>query len=210
MTKQLIGFTCIIFGALLAACGTVATPVWMPNTEATKAAETATEAGKNNPVAAAPTNTPAPSPTTPPTAAPTEALTSAAPATEVAAAPTVPPTNPPAQVSAASIRYVGPGNVARGKKLFETFQDKAGYACVTCHFVDKPDRLIGPGLKAVAEWSAQNIKDQKPQDYIRASIVNPSAFIVPEYVDNLMPKVYKDIFNAGQIEDLVAYVMSLR
>jgi mono/diheme cytochrome c family protein len=49
-----------------------------------------------------------------------------------------------------------------------------------------------------------------PAAYIRESILHPSAFLVPGFPDNLMPKTYGEIFTDDEINDLVAYLMTLQ
>ncbi|MCC6611904.1 MAG: c-type cytochrome [Anaerolineae bacterium] len=48
-----------------------------------------------------------------------------------------------------------------------------------------------------------------PVEYIRTSIVDPTAFVVPGYPDNLMPKNFSDIFTDEEINDLIAYLLTL-
>lgn len=48
-----------------------------------------------------------------------------------------------------------------------------------------------------------------PVMYIRMSILNPGAFVVPDYPDNLMPRNYAEIFTEADINDLIAYLISL-
>jgi cytochrome c2 len=45
--------------------------------------------------------------------------------------------------------------------------------------------------------------------YLHTAIVDPSAFVVPNYPDDLMPKVYGEIFTEQEINDLVAYLLTL-
>jgi mono/diheme cytochrome c family protein len=49
-----------------------------------------------------------------------------------------------------------------------------------------------------------------PVEYIRTSILHPSEFLVPGYPDNLMPKTYGEIYTEDEINDLVAYLMTLQ
>lgn len=120
-------------------------------------------------------------------------------ATEVAAA--VPPAaDAPAQPV---------GDPARGQTLFTTFQAEANFACNTCHLVDSEAQLIGPGLKGVGQRAGQRVAGTNAVEYLHDSIINPSAFVVPNYPDNLMPHVYGNIFTEEQINDLIAYLMSL-
>jgi len=39
--------------------------------------------------------------------------------------------------------------------------------------------------------------------------VNPSAYVVPDYPDGLMPQIWGQVFTEQEINDLVAYLMTL-
>lgn len=47
-------------------------------------------------------------------------------------------------------------------------------------------------------------------EYIRTSIVDPSAYVVPGFPDMLMPHSYAEIFTEEEIDDLVAYLLTLQ
>lgn len=49
-----------------------------------------------------------------------------------------------------------------------------------------------------------------PVEYIRTSIIDPGAYLVPGFPDHLMPRTYGDIFTEDEINDLVAYLMTLQ
>lgn len=101
---------------------------------------------------------------------------------------------------------------ARGKVLFNTLQPEAGFACATCHYPGSDRRLIGPGLKNLMQQALNYNTGQTPQDYIRESIINPDAFIVPAdpaYPAGLMPENYAEIFSEDDLKDLIAYLMTL-
>lgn len=188
---------------LLAACGTIDPPIWeQPTATVTPIPPTRAAAITAAPVQASATPVP-------PTAT-LQLPTVTTAATESAAQP-VPTT--PAQTSNDPIAFfVSQSNPDHGKELFNTFFDKAGYMCATCHRVDSTQMLIGPGLLGVSDWAAQNIKDQIPQRYIYNSIMTPRAYTVPGFEDKaqLMPIVYPDIFSEQDVYDLVAYLMSLK
>lgn len=197
----------ILFAMLLAACGTVATPEWSADAQATRVAQVATA---EQMTALAPTATPTqpptatPLPTQPPT--PTPPPPTPTPTLEPPTATPVPPTETPA---ADGMAVIGQGDPVNGKVLFETLRAEVNFACATCHYVDKEDRLIGPGLKGVSQRATQRKSDLTPPEYIYESIVHPGAYVVPDYPDGLMPQVYADLFTDQQLFDLVAYVMSL-
>lgn len=47
-------------------------------------------------------------------------------------------------------------------------------------------------------------------DYLHTSIVDPNAYIVPGFPENLMPQVYGEILSEQDIDDLIAYLLTLK
>ena len=92
------------------------------------------------------------------------------------------------------------GNAARGKQIFTKV---ANPACASCHTY-KPagaTAKVGPDLDTALKG--------KSADFIRESIVNPSAEITKGYSD-IMPKTYSQALSEQQIADLVAFVQPKR
>ena len=101
------------------------------------------------------------------------------------------------------------GDAALGESLFNEFQPEASFACATCHLANSEAWLIGPGLLGISQRAAARVEGQSAPEYIQNSIRNPSLFVVAGFPDNLMPKVYGDIFTDEQINNLIAYLMTL-
>lgn len=144
------------------------------------------------------------------------------------------------------------GDAERGRELFNTVIPETGnFACATCHYVDRDDQLVGPGLLSTGRLdhdpSAHNMADMggdmaddghmddahdehmdatdEPMmdeemvmhgdpgiqviAYIRTSILEPNSFIVPGFPESLMPQIYGEIFSEQDINDIVAYILSL-
>jgi len=118
-------------------------------------------------------------------------------------------TKPEADSNTSMIALPDTADVEHGAELFETFQPDAGFACSTCHNTDSETRLIGPGLLNVGNRAETRVDGQDAIDYIYTSIMNPSAFIVPDYPDDLMPQNWAEIYTEDEIYDIIAYLMTL-
>lgn len=46
------------------------------------------------------------------------------------------------------------------------------------------------------------------EEFLRESIVDPSAFVDEEYFDNVMPKVYGEILTEEEIDNLIAFLLA--
>jgi mono/diheme cytochrome c family protein len=101
----------------------------------------------------------------------------------------------------------------RGKALF--LGDKTG--CKACHAIDTEPTakgLVGPNLTKIGTEAATMVAGQSARDYIHDSIVNPSAFIAPNCPSgpcaDVMPKDFGQKLSQQELDDLVAYLLSLK
>ena len=85
------------------------------------------------------------------------------------------------------------GSAPKGKDLFEQ-------KCAICHFADSTNRKIGPGLKGLSKRGTFSVSQKK------VTTENLTTWI--ENGDSLMPP-FKDVLDAQQIKDVVAYVKTL-
>jgi uncharacterized cupredoxin-like copper-binding protein/heme/copper-type cytochrome/quinol oxidase subunit 4 len=88
--------------------------------------------------------------------------------------------------------------VSEGKQLFMA-------NCSMCH--DGPNGT-GPMFAGMAQRAATRVQGQTAEQYIHQSIVDPSAYVVPGYQDNIMPKDFGQKFSRQQLDALVAYIMA--
>lgn len=209
-------FLLLVIVALVAgACGTPATPEWAAEVEATQVALAATAAYETSIApTATPTNTPSPTPVPPtatpipPTATPTE--TPAPPTATFTASPI--PTQAEGSTDGGAADTVD-GDPAAGQAAFELMRAEVGFACVTCHYVDQPGRLIGPSLQGVSERAATRVEGQSAVEYLRNSILHPNDYLVEdetgEYPPSLMPQTYADVLTEQEVNDLIAYLLTL-
>lgn len=208
-----------LFGA--AACGSVATPEWADEAQGTRAALAVTS---DHLTAIAPTHTPTntvvpPTATSTPAATATGAPTDTLPPTEAptAEATAVPPTEAPTE--AAAVPAGAAGDAANGQTVFNTahaLPDGVSWACSACHSVDASEMvMIGPGLYNVSVHGVGHQADPNltPEEYIHNSIINPQDVIAPHPQGAQwplqMPQGFGEVLTEQEINDLVAYLMTL-
>ncbi|MCY3905781.1 MAG: cytochrome c [Anaerolineaceae bacterium] len=115
---------------------------------------------------------------------------------------------PPATASTAA----GPvrPDPARGEALFRQFVPEARYACVTCHLPNSTQALLGPGLPGVGDGVSPCDPQQDLENYLRQSILDPDACLTPGFSARLMPAVYAEVYSEQDVDDLVAWMLTLR
>lgn len=86
----------------------------------------------------------------------------------------------------------------RGEELFLSI------GCNACHSLDQGVKLVGPSLSGVARNAATRTA-LSADDYLRQSIQDPSAFIVPEYPDSMVIRAVTQ----SEVDDLVAYLKTI-
>jgi cytochrome c oxidase subunit 2 len=98
----------------------------------------------------------------------------------------------------------GQGGGAGAQELGKTTFASAG--CGGCHAFTPAgtDAEIGPNLDNLA---ADAEKAGKPvADYIRESIVDPGAYVVPGYKDGVMPTTFRETLKPDALDALVSYL----
>jgi nitric oxide reductase subunit C len=109
------------------------------------------------------------------------------------------------------------GDAARGAKLYETLP------CLSCHDISRPwpGGDICPNLGNIATEAARIVRSSdyhgRAKDaagYIRESITDPNAYIVPgpSYRqadgESVMPKTFGQTLSPSDLDDLVAFLLT--
>jgi cytochrome c oxidase subunit 2 len=96
--------------------------------------------------------------------------------------------------------------VARGEKW------AVNNGCMGCHSLDGKDG-VGPTWKGLfgseVEW-VDGKKYKVDENYLKSAILRPQLQMRKGYNPNLMPQTYGSLLTSEQIDDLIAYIISLK
>ena len=100
------------------------------------------------------------------------------------------------------------GDVNAGKALFAQQTIGANVGCITCHSLDG-SQLVGPTMKDIGTRAGKEVQGESADQYIRTAILEPNAHAPSGYAVGVMPG-YKGVVSDAQLNDLVAYLLSLK
>ncbi len=93
----------------------------------------------------------------------------------------------------------------RGQVVFAT----AG--CTACHTISGiSSGNVGPVLDGLASRAGDRVAGLSAEDYIRQSVMDPSAYVVEGFPDNTMPQNFSQVLTSDQIDDLVSFLLTLK
>jgi mono/diheme cytochrome c family protein len=94
--------------------------------------------------------------------------------------------------------------VVRGKAVFTSS------GCGGCHAIEGLSAgTVGPELTHIGTVAETRVEGKSGEEYLHESVVNPSAHIVEGFT-GLMPKNFGDLLNTDQLNDLIAFLSSLK
>src|SRR5207244_6516533 len=93
--------------------------------------------------------------------------------------------------------------VARGGQVYRALN------CGSCHEPNLFGQRLGPPLDHVGSVAATRRSGLSAPDYIRQSIIDPGAFVVPGYQDSMPRDLGRDL-SPTDLDALVAYLLSLK
>jgi len=104
----------------------------------------------------------------------------------------------------------GDSTAKAGEDLFNQSVIGINAGCVTCHSVEGDTVIVGPSLAGVGTRAATTVAGQSAEDYLRESITNPDAHVVDGFEAGIMLNNWSEVLTGEQIDQLVAYLMTLK
>ncbi len=80
--------------------------------------------------------------------------------------------------------------------------------CVSCHSLGQSAFSLGPKMIGISQRAGERVPGLSAEDYLRQSIIEPSAFLVSGFRDIMYPN-FKDKLSEQDIADLIAYLETL-
>lgn len=101
------------------------------------------------------------------------------------------------------------GDAANGEELFkqQTLESQAG--CITCHSLEPDQVIVGPSMAGIANRAGDRVSDLSAEEYLRQSIMETNAYVVEGFPEGVMPAAFADVLSDQQVDDLVAYMLTL-
>jgi mono/diheme cytochrome c family protein len=93
--------------------------------------------------------------------------------------------------------------VLRGRQLYRSL------GCANCHEPGLFGRRLGPPLDHIGTVAATRRPGMSAEEYLRQSIVDPGAYVVPGYQDSMPRDLGRDL-SPTDLDALVAYLLSLK
>ena len=101
------------------------------------------------------------------------------------------------------------GDPEMGRRLFLEEVPGVNAGCRLCHSLEPDVRLVGPSLYDIGATAADRVPGLSAEEYLYQSIVEPDAYVVPGYPAGTMPPDARERLTEEQIQDLVAFLLTL-
>lgn len=102
------------------------------------------------------------------------------------------------------------GDPERGRQLFFEQVPGKNTGCRLCHSLNPGERRVGPSLAGIATRAETRVPGMSAREYLYQSIVEPDAYVVPGYPAGVMPPNYRELLTEEDIQDLVAFLLTLK
>ena len=104
------------------------------------------------------------------------------------------------------------GDAANGDKLYHqtVIGSASAPGCVTCHSLEPGVVLVGPSHAGLASRAGTYQEGMSAEAYLRESITDPDAHVVEGFTPGVMYQNFGTDLQAREINDLIAYMLTLK
>ncbi len=111
------------------------------------------------------------------------------------------------------------GDPTRGEELYlqPIIGESAAPGCTTCHSLEPDTVLVGPShadvgarAEAIVSSDVYTGAATTAAEYLRESILSPDAYVADGFAPGVMYANYANVLTEGQVEDLVAFMLTRR
>ena len=96
---------------------------------------------------------------------------------------------------------------AEGERVFSAV---TAPACHTCHSLEPGVSQVGPSLAGIGALAGSRVSGMGADEYLAHSVREPDAHVVEGFAPGIMPSTYGTQLSDQQLQDLVAYMMTLK
>lgn len=102
------------------------------------------------------------------------------------------------------------GDVKAGEALFNEaiIVDQPG--CNTCHSLTPDTVVVGPSLAGIGTRAETRVSGMSAEDYLRESILHPDNYVVEGFTAGVMVQVWEKTLTPEQVDNVVAYLLTLK
>jgi cytochrome c2 len=101
---------------------------------------------------------------------------------------------------------------SRGRSLFDkaVIGPNMAPGCVTCHSLEPGVKLIGPSMAGIATIADSAVPGLTAEQFLREALVDPDAHVQEGFVEGIMFRGYGEDLTEEEINDLIAFLMTLK
>jgi ferredoxin/cytochrome c2 len=116
----------------------------------------------------------------------------------------------PRQTLTITFRDVHIADPVHGEKIYYETAAGVNAGCRICHSLEKGETIIGPSFYGIADRAANRVPGLTAEEYLRQSIIQPNAYIVPGFPEGQMIQNFGQILTEEEIEDIIAFLMTMK